>query len=188
MYSEISQLYNAYIKFYYNAKLQSQILNCRMSEVSPKLKNASIQELLKNYENFDALISEIFAIFEHQNFCKRTRLLSNVIYLLFQDLITIYKVFFVLVTEVLERFSELNVDMAKKAFVVYQNFVNLTSTMKSKATFIMSEFEFTVKLPEFYQPDPVLVNTLKICIEEKQKNPHALDSLSKQIRGGMNRN
>lgn len=51
--------------------------------------------------------------------------------------------------------------------------------MKGKASFIMSEFEFTVKLPEFYQPDPVLVNTLKICIEEKQKNPQNLDNISK---------
>lgn len=36
-----------------------------MSEVSQKLKGQTIQDLLKNYENFDALISEIFCIFEH---------------------------------------------------------------------------------------------------------------------------
>eukprot|EP00347_Sterkiella_histriomuscorum_P001591 403371440 len=188
MYAEVSQLYNAYIKFYYNTKLQSSVLNCRMTEVSPKLKSYNIQDLLKNYENFDALISEIFAIFEHQNFAKRTRLLSNVIYLLFQDLIQIYKVFYVLVTEILERFTDLQIDLAKKAFVVYQNFVNLTQTMRSKCNFIMAEFNFTVKLPEFYQPDPVLVQTLKICIEEKQSNPSKLDNVSKQLRGGMNRN
>ncbi len=41
------------------------------------------------------------------------------IYLLFQDLIQIYKVFYILVTEILERFSELSLDYAKKAFVVY---------------------------------------------------------------------
>jgi hypothetical protein len=77
----------------------------------------------------------------------------------------------VVVTEILERFSDLNVDMAKKAFVVYQNFVNLTQNMRSKTTFIMQEFSFTVKLPDFYQPDPILVTTLKTCIEEKQINP-----------------
>jgi hypothetical protein len=38
----------------------------------------------------------------------------------------------------------------------------------------MQMFGFTVKLPEFYQADPVLVNTLKVCIEEKQKNPKGL--------------
>lgn len=52
----------------------------------------------------------------------------------------------------------------------------------------MSEFSFTTKLPDFYEPDPVLVNTLKTCIEEKQSNPKNLDNVSKQIRGGMNRN
>ena len=34
MYAELSQLYNSYIKFYYNSKLKSQLLNCRMTEVS----------------------------------------------------------------------------------------------------------------------------------------------------------
>lgn len=34
MYAEISQLYNSYIKFLYNAKLKSQLLSVRMSEVS----------------------------------------------------------------------------------------------------------------------------------------------------------
>lgn len=65
MYAELSQLYNSYIKFLYNFKLKSQILSVRMSEVSQKLKNISIGDILMNYENFDALITEIFNIFEH---------------------------------------------------------------------------------------------------------------------------
>lgn len=145
-----------------------------MSEVSEKLKKCTINDILMNYEGFDALITQIFAIFEHQNFCKRTRLLSNVIYLIFQDLIQIYKVFYVLVTEILERFSDLTYDQANKCFVVYQNFVNLTSIMKTKAEFIMREFDFNIKLPQYYTPDSVLVETLRVCVEEKQKNPSGL--------------
>ena len=63
------------------------MLNCRMSEVSEKLKKSTVNDLLSNYEGFDALITQIFNVFEHQTFCKRTRLFSNVVYLLFQDLI-----------------------------------------------------------------------------------------------------
>ena len=141
-----------------------------------------------NYESLDALITEIFNIFEHQNFCKRTRLFSDVVFLIFQDLLQIYKVFYVLVTEILERFTELSVDYAKKAFVVYQNFVSLTGIMKSKADFIMVEFDFNIKLPQYYTPDPSLVQNLKICIEQKVQNPGGLEKISKQIRGGMDRN
>jgi hypothetical protein len=90
-----------------------------MSEVSEKIKKCSVNDLLMNYENFDALITEIWAVFEHQNFCKRTRLFSNVVFLLFQDLIQIYKVFYVLITEILERFADLPLDVAKKCFVAY---------------------------------------------------------------------
>ena len=34
MYAEISQLYNTYIKFLYNFKLKSPLLNLKMAEVS----------------------------------------------------------------------------------------------------------------------------------------------------------
>ena len=187
MYAELSQMYSSYIKFYYNFKLKSQLLNIRMGEVSSKLRNCSIQDILMNYENFDALIQQIFQIFEHQNFCKRTRLFSNVIFMLFQDLIQIYKVFYILVAEILERFAELTVDNAKRAFVVYQNFVNLTTVMKAKADIIMSEFDFSIKLPNFYSVDSSLIQTLRQCIEQKQNNPKGLENISKQIRGAMNR-
>jgi hypothetical protein len=87
MYADISQLYNTYIKLLYNFNLKSPLLHVRMSEVSAKIKNVSIKEILSIYEAFDALITQIFNVFEHQNFCKRTRLFSNVIYLMFQDLL-----------------------------------------------------------------------------------------------------
>jgi hypothetical protein len=60
--------------------------------------------------------------------------------MLFADLIQIYKVFYVLVTEILERFPEFDLEKSKKAFVIYQNFVELTNVMKTKADRIMQEF------------------------------------------------
>lgn len=64
-------------------------------------------------------------------------------------------------TEILERFSEMSVDHAKKSFIVYQNFVNLTNIMKDKADKIMIEFGFTIRLPQYYTPDSSLINNLK---------------------------
>jgi hypothetical protein len=52
-------------------------------------------------------------------FCKGTRLFSNVIFMLFKDLIKIYKVYYVHITEVLERFPGLSFETAQKAFVMY---------------------------------------------------------------------
>lgn len=64
-------------------------------------------------------------------------------------------------TEILERFNDMNVDQAKKCFVAYQNFVNLTNVMRSKADKIMYEFGFTIKIPQYYTPDSSLIQTLK---------------------------
>lgn len=94
--------------------------------------------------------------------------------MLFADLLQIYKVFYVIVTELLERFTEFNLDQSKKAFIIYQNFVNLTGIMKSKADRIMIEFQFNLSLPQYYVPDSGLVETLKYCIENKSSNPSNL--------------
>ena len=87
MYAEIIQLYNTYLKFLFTFKAKSPLLSSKMGEVSQRLKNAQIQEILSAYETFDSMLTQIFAVFEHQSFCKRTRLFSNVIYLLFLDLL-----------------------------------------------------------------------------------------------------
>jgi hypothetical protein len=71
------------------------------------------------------------------------------------------------VTEILDRFSSMTADQAKKSFVVYQNFVSLTNVMKNKADAIMMEFDFNLKLPQYYTPDGSLVETLRTCVEAK---------------------
>ena len=80
---------------------------------------------------------------------------------------------------------------AKKAFIVYQNFVSLTNVMRNKADVIMREFDFNVKMPQYYTPEASLVETLRSCVEAKQKGGSAssqqLEKVSNQLRGGMNR-
>ena len=51
---------------------------------------------------------------------------------------------------------------------MYQNFVNLTNIMQSKSDQIMREFGFVMRLPEFFKPDPSMVELLKTCVNEKQ--------------------
>lgn len=53
--------------------------------------------------------------------------------MLFKDLIKVYKVYYVHITELLERFAELQFEESQKAFVAYQSFVTLTEGIKSKA-------------------------------------------------------
>lgn len=57
MYSELSSLYSSYIKFLLNFKVKSKLLNCRISEVSAKIKNLSSSELFVTYEQFDAMVT-----------------------------------------------------------------------------------------------------------------------------------
>lgn len=64
-------------------------------------------------------MSKIFKQFQNDDFCRQTRLFSNVIFMLFKDLIKVYKIYYVHITEILERFSELKFEDCQKAFEMY---------------------------------------------------------------------
>lgn len=119
MYQEISKQYSSYIKYYINVSIKTDILAKTLQTVSADVHGLSTADILKHYEFFESLVTQIFDMFQHVNFCKQTRLFSNVIFMLFKDLIKVYKIYYLHITEVLERFSGLSLDDSQKAFVMY---------------------------------------------------------------------
>jgi hypothetical protein len=119
IYTEISKNYSNYVKFYVNIANKTEILSKPMTKISEDVRELKTNDILKNYEYFEALVTQIFAQFQHANFCRQTRLFSNYIFMLFKDLIKVYKVYYVHVTEILERFASLEQDDMEKAFVMY---------------------------------------------------------------------
>ena len=103
-------------------------------------------------------------MFQHTNFCKQTRLFSNFIFMLLKDLMEIYRIYYNHITEVLERFPTLGVNEVQKAFVMYQNFVNLTEAIKNKANKLIYIFNFPITLPDFYNPEKGLIDTLRVVV------------------------
>lgn len=83
MFAEISLLYSNYIKYMSQYKAKYELLSIKMTDVLQKVKNLNVVDILTNYEFFDGFITQIFGLFENQNFCKRTRICANVIFLLF---------------------------------------------------------------------------------------------------------
>jgi len=84
--------------------------------------------------------------------------------MVFKDLKKIYQVYYVHITEVLERFPTLSFEEGQKAFIMYQNFVNLTEAIKTRANKIVYTFQFPIALPEFYTPEKGLVDTLRVVV------------------------
>jgi hypothetical protein len=74
MYTELSLLYSNYLKYMAKYKYKHDCLSMGMSDMLHKVKTLSVVDILANYEFFDGFITQIFHIFENQNFCKRTRL------------------------------------------------------------------------------------------------------------------
>jgi hypothetical protein len=107
----------------------------------------------------------------------------------FKDLIKIYKVYYVHITELLERFPSLNKEDAQKGFVMYQNFVNLTEAIKTKANKLIFAFNFPIQLPDFYQPEKGLVDKLKAVVNNASDSGESgsrIAEITKEARSGMN--
>ena len=76
----------------------------------------------------------------------------------------IYRIFHNHITEILERFPTLNAKQAEKAFVMYKNFVKLTASLKDKGDKLVVMFDFPVTLPDFYEADNELLDTLEAIV------------------------
>ena len=144
MYTDISKAYASYVKFYLNIANKTDILSKGMQKISDDVRQLGTSQILKHYEYFEELVTLIFQQFQNADFCRQTRLFSNVIFMLFKDLIKVYKVYYVHITEILERFAQLNFEDGQKAFAMYQNFVNLTDGIKTKANKLIYTFNFPI--------------------------------------------
>lgn len=47
---------------------------------------------------------------------------------------------------------------------MYQNFVNMTDGIKTKASRLIYDFNFPVQLPDFYNPEKGIVDTLRVVV------------------------
>ena len=105
----------------------------------------------------------------------------------------IYRIYYTHITEILERFPSLGKQEAQKAFVMYQNFVNLTEAIKNKAKKLIYIFNFPITLPDFYNPERGLIDTLRVVVSQAgsagsdDQSQQKINQVSSKLRSGMNR-
>jgi hypothetical protein len=90
------------------------------------------------------------------------------VYLLFVDLLQIYQPYYLLITVMLEKFEEMTLKDAKRAFIIYMNFIKINKEIRKMASSISLEFNINIGI-NFYDIDVKVVDALKISIEHKEK-------------------
>jgi len=148
--------------------LKSDLLTDPAKTYADEISKLETKELLDNYDYFKNLSTQIFTIFQNANFCKETRLMSNVVYTLLKDLMEIYRFYHNHITELLERFPTFTSNQATRAFRMYKNFVTLTEALKNKGNKLIYLFNFPLTLPDFYKPDVDLMDTLEAIVASLQ--------------------
>ena len=120
------------IKFITKTSLMSR----KVQEAPRYIKKLRTSDIIMVYEQFDKFVNQILAIFENKEFCLRTRLFQNFVYMLFLDLIKIYNIFYIMVTEILDRFKNMTFQDMEKSFKIYRNFIKFTDDVKKEANAI----------------------------------------------------
>ncbi len=59
------------------------------------------------------------------------------IYLVFVDLLQIYQSYYLLISVMLEKFDEMNLKDAKRAFIIYLNFMKINKEIRKMASSII---------------------------------------------------
>lgn len=96
------------------------------------------------------------------------RILQSVIYLVFVDLLQIYQSYYLLISVMLEKFDEMTLKDAKRAFIIYLNFMKINKEIRKMASSIIQEFNIKIDI-SFYEIDTKVIEALKISIESKEK-------------------
>jgi hypothetical protein len=84
------------------------------------------------------------------------------------DLLQIYQSYYVLITVMLDKFEEMSLKDAKRAFIIYLNFVKINKEIRKMATSIIAEFHIKIDIA-FYDIDTKVVEALKLSIEKKER-------------------
>ena len=132
MFTNVSELYSKYIRSYLKVCIASDILTDSNKSTTTQLKQTETSEILGNYNHFTKLNTKIFTIFQNTNFCLETRLMSNVIFMLLRDQISIYRLYHNHIVEILNRLPSLNAKEASIAFNMYEDFVTLIQVLKTR--------------------------------------------------------
>lgn len=85
------------------------------------------------------------------------------------DLLKIYQSYYLLVTVMLEKFTEMDLKDAKRAFLIYLNFIKVNKEIRKMATSVISEFNIKLKF-HFYDVDTKVIEGLKLAIETKERD------------------
>ena len=68
----------------------------------------------------------------------------------------------------LEKFDEMTLKDAKRAFIIYLNFLKINKEIRKMASSIIQEFNIKIDIC-FYEIDTKVIEALKISIESKEK-------------------
>ena len=86
MYVDMSSKYTNYLKYYIEVCMKTDLLTDPTKTFADEIRKLPTAELLGNYDYFRKFTTMIFQMFQNANFCKQTRLMSNVIFMLLKAL------------------------------------------------------------------------------------------------------
>ena len=103
-------------------------------------------------------------MFQYDDFCRNTRLMTNVIFLLLKDQIQIYRLYHNHIAEVIERFPTLSLTEIPQGLTMLENFVKLTEAFKFKGKQLLFMFNFPLTFPKLYEPDQEQIEELRTIV------------------------
>lgn len=162
----LSKQYCDYLQALIKFVSKTSLLTQRGPDVPGYIKKLKSKDLFSVQEHFDNFHGMIIQMFENKDFCKKARLFQNFVYMLFLDLIKVYNIYYILITEVLDRYKKtLTLQEMEKAFVMYKTFIQFNEIVKREAQNIPLVFGFVFKPPNYYIPDAKLEKTLEKILD-----------------------
>lgn len=82
----------------------------------------------------------------------------------------------------LEKFTEMKLSDAKRAFIIYCNFIKINKEIRKMASSIIQEFNIKISI-SFYDIDTKVIEALKVAIDLKEKESNPASSCTSLLSG-----
>lgn len=168
MQSFIGELYLDYIKNLTNFIIISPLYYSKLGELHQNTKTLDVRQLFLVLSRIDGLMESVLKVFAQKTYCHNYRIFHNIIYSLFVDLLKIYQSYYVLVSVMLDKFEEMDLRDAKRAFIVYLNFIKINKEIRKMALSVLQEFNIKLDI-YFFDIDTKVAEALKVTIETKER-------------------
>lgn len=161
----LAERYCGHIHLLAKIAIDSKFMYCKLSTLKSSIAELTDKELVVVHNDLRSVFDSCLMIQEDKEFSRRTRLFSNIQYLVFADMVRVYNVYSVVCKEVLARFKDADMERMSEFKFIVKTYNDVVEKVQKLANTFPAMFNFQFKEPKYFIPPKDTMSRLDNMME-----------------------